>query len=90
MGPKESRTTTIAAQNILVTRSRALSRRGLRETSLSDIAGAAGLDRVSFYYYFQNKEAILAEVLQFALAESTASLRRIAEDDEARTKSCAA
>ncbi len=55
--------------------------RGLRETSLSDIAGAAGLDRASFYYYFQNKEAILAEVLQFALAESTATLRRIAEDD---------
>ena len=55
--------------------------KGLRETSLSDIAGAAGLDRASFYYYFQNKEAILAEVLQFALAESTATLRRIAEDD---------
>jgi TetR/AcrR family transcriptional regulator, cholesterol catabolism regulator len=55
--------------------------KGLRETSLGDIAGAAGLDRASFYYYFQNKEAILAEVLQFALAESMATLRRIAKDD---------
>jgi TetR/AcrR family transcriptional regulator, cholesterol catabolism regulator len=55
--------------------------KGLRDTSLSDIAGAAGLDRASFYYYFQNKEAILAEVLQFALTDSMATLGRIAEDD---------
>jgi AcrR family transcriptional regulator len=47
---------------------------------LSDIARAAGLDRASFYYYFQNKEAILAEVLRIALAESIDTMNRIAKN----------
>jgi AcrR family transcriptional regulator len=69
-------------KNILLQRAAELFHaKGLRETSLSDIAGAAGLDRASFYYYFENKEAVLAEVLRVSLAKSTTTLSRIAKYD---------
>ncbi|MFN2536808.1 MAG: helix-turn-helix domain-containing protein [Mycobacteriales bacterium] len=37
---------------------------GLAATSLADIATAAGMDRATIYYYFSNKEEVVAEVLR--------------------------
>jgi len=55
--------------------------RGLNETSLADIAAAAGLDRASIYYYFKNKEEVVAEVLREVLDASLAEHSRIARGD---------
>lgn len=51
---------------------------GISETSISDIAAAAGLDRATVYYYFPNKEAIVAEVVREAVIQSTASVAAVA------------
>jgi AcrR family transcriptional regulator len=37
---------------------------GFRKTTIEDIAQACGLERASVYYYFKNKDAILAEVVR--------------------------
>jgi AcrR family transcriptional regulator len=55
--------------------------RGLRETSLADIAAAGGIDRATIYYYFSNKEEIVAEVLREALTDTVAEHRRIAASE---------
>lgn len=55
--------------------------KGISETSLSDIAAAAGLDRATLYYYFPNKEQILAEVVRDAVTDSVAEIQRIATTD---------
>lgn len=52
---------------------------GLTKTSLADIAAAAGLDRASIYYYFSNKEEIIAEVLREVLTENLTEVTTIAK-----------
>ena len=54
---------------------------GISETSLSDIAAAAGLDRATIYYYFSNKEEIVAEVVREAVVHSTTAIAAIATGD---------
>jgi AcrR family transcriptional regulator len=53
-------------------------RRGVDETSLADIANAAGLDRATIYYYFSNKDEIVAEILREVLADGAKVLGDIA------------
>jgi AcrR family transcriptional regulator len=65
--------------SILKQAAEVLHERGLNETSLADIAGATGLDRASIYYYFKNKEEIVAELMREALLESVEELERIAK-----------
>jgi len=54
---------------------------GISETSVSDIAAAAGLDRATVYYYFPNKEAIVAEVVRDAVIQSSSAIAAIANSD---------
>jgi AcrR family transcriptional regulator len=54
---------------------------GISETSVSDIAAAAGLDRATVYYYFPNKEAIVAEVVREAVMQSTTAVAAIASSN---------
>lgn len=51
--------------------------RGRSETSLSDIAGAAGMDRANIYYYFANKDELLAEVLRVAIEKTSPAIQRV-------------
>jgi AcrR family transcriptional regulator len=57
---------------------RVMSRKGVTETTLGDIAQEAGTDRASIYYYVKGKEELLAEMLRSALTADTESFREIA------------
>jgi TetR/AcrR family transcriptional regulator, cholesterol catabolism regulator len=57
---------------------RVMSRKGVMETTLGDIAQEAGTDRASIYYYVNGKEELLAEMLRSALTADTESIREIA------------
>ena len=57
---------------------RVMSRKGVMETTLGDIAQEAGTDRASIYYYVKGKEELLAEMLRAALTANTESFREIA------------
>lgn len=51
-------------------------RLGLRKTTVSDLARAAGVAKGSFYLFFDSKEALLASILQ---EEETALRREVGE-----------
>ncbi len=55
-------------------------RLGLRKTTVSDLARAAGIAKGSFYLFFPSKEELLAEILQ----EEEADLRRELREQMAR------
>ncbi len=55
-----------------------MSRKGVIETTLGDIAQEAGTDRASIYYYVRGKEELLAEMLHSALTADTESFKEIA------------
>jgi TetR/AcrR family transcriptional regulator, cholesterol catabolism regulator len=61
---------------------RVMSRKGVKETTLGDIAAEAGTDRASIYYYVKGKEELLAEMLRSALTANTESFRAIAAGAE--------
>src|ERR1700734_1497253 len=56
---------------------RVMSRKGVTETTLGDIAREAGTDWASIYYYVTGKEELLAELLRSALTANTDSFREI-------------
>ena len=45
------------------------------ELSVADILGAAGVSRASFYFYFEGKHAVLAELVRSAVAEGHEAAR---------------
>jgi AcrR family transcriptional regulator len=61
---------------------RVMSRKGVKETTLGDIAAEAATDRASIYYYVKGKEELLAEMLRSALTANTESFRAIAAGSE--------
>ena len=56
---------------------RVMSRKGVKETTLGDIATEAGTDRASIYYYVKGKEELLAEMLRSALTANVEIFREI-------------
>lgn len=61
---------------------RVMSRKGVKETTLGDIAAEAGTDRASIYYYVKGKEELLAEMLRSALTADTESFLEIVAGSE--------
>jgi len=55
--------------------------RGLADTSIDDIAKAAGVDRASLYYYVASKRELFEEVVQDALVSNIEMAERIREKD---------
>jgi TetR/AcrR family transcriptional regulator, ethionamide resistance regulator len=55
---------------ILDATERLLADRGFESLSVADILGAAGVARGSFYFYFSNKHAVLAELVRRAVASA--------------------
>lgn len=55
---------------ILDATQRLLDARRFESLSVADILGAAGVSRGSFYFYFANKHAVLAELVRRAVADA--------------------
>lgn len=72
-------------QTILDSAIRLFSEQGYAGTSIADIANASGVQKSLIYYYFQNKEAILEEIvlgkLQVLIEQKKAYLNNPAESD---------
>jgi AcrR family transcriptional regulator len=67
---------------ILETAERLLAERSLREISVDDLAGGAGISRPTFYFYFASKEAVLLTLLDRLVeqARSGVALALLAND----------
>ena len=68
-GPGEPRETAPVRRELLATEvldkaAGLFATKGFAATSLKDVAEAVGLGRSSIYYYFPNKDALLAELIQ--------------------------
>lgn len=50
--------------------------------SIAEIAEEAGLSRASFYFYFASKQALLASLVDAAIAEFNASILIVADGDD--------
>lgn len=59
--------------------------KGLEETSMSDIAGAAGITRVSLYRYFPDQQTIIFEIAVRMLKKIALASDVIEENDIIRT-----
>jgi len=68
-------------QELVAAAARVMSRKGIHEMTLNDIALEAGSDRASIYYYVAGKEELLAEVLRDSSRENLAAFTAIAESD---------
>jgi len=72
---------------ILAIAARLFAEKGFKNTTVRDIADAAGILSGSLYHHFDSKESIVDELLQTFQAELFAGYDAvIASDDDARTK----
>ena len=55
--------------------------RGFEKTTTRDIASATGMNTSAIYYYFDDKESILYEILVRIMDKSLRRMREIAESD---------
>ena len=63
--PRKTESEKMARQAEIIDAAIALfARKPFRDTTMSDIARAAGLDQSSLYYWFKNKEELLEAILQ--------------------------
>lgn len=56
--------------------------KGFYETSMREVAEAAGIGKSTLYDYFPNKDAIIVYAIENSLAEVTRQAQRIIERDE--------
>ena len=62
--PPSSARRELLAEEVLDKAAALFAARGFAATSLKDVADAVGLSRSSIYYYYPNKEALLAELIR--------------------------
>src|SRR5467141_3193999 len=55
-------------------------RYGFKKTSMDDVAQAAGVSRQGLYLYFETKEVLFREALQYLVSHMISSARSTAED----------
>ena len=67
--------------NTIITATRDLLRRGV-VPSMSDVATAAGIGRVTLYSHFASREALLDAVVRQAMTETDRALSALALDDD--------
>ena len=60
-------------ESVLTATARLLGGRPFTEIAVSDILTAAGISRGSFYFYFDSKQAVLAELVRRAVAQGHAA-----------------
>lgn len=56
--------------------------KGYHNATMSELAQACGVRNALFYYYFKDKEDLMAEVLQFFRTRSTLKLKTLVEDQD--------
>lgn len=59
----------------------AISRYGIRRTTMSDIAGKAGISRQTLYTICSNKDEVLAKVIKFSANQTLANIMSEWEND---------
>ena len=65
---------------ILVAATAAFLRYGFKKTSMDDVAQAAGVSRQGLYLYFETKEVLFREALQYLVSHMISTARSVAED----------
>jgi AcrR family transcriptional regulator len=60
---------------------RLFSEKGFENTTTRDIAGAAGINNAALYYYFDNKEQILYQVLEEVIRTGLEKITEIEQSD---------
>lgn len=63
---------------------RLLSAGRFASASITEIADEAGLSRASFYFYFASKQALLANLVDTAIAEFNSSILIVADSDDSQ------
>jgi len=78
--PKEERRQQIlkAARDVFV-------KRGYHQTTIDDIVAAAGVARGTYYLYFEDKRAVLADLIDRFAAQITMAIQRITTDEVERS-----
>ena len=65
---------------ILVAASAIFLRYGFKKTSMDDVARAAGVSRQGLYLYFDTKDLLFREALQYLVSHMISTARSVAED----------
>ena len=65
---------------ILVAATTAFLRYGFKKTSMDDVAQAAGVSRQGLYLYFDTKDLLFREALQYLVSDYVTTARSLAED----------
>ncbi|BES64754.1 TetR/AcrR family transcriptional regulator [Gottschalkiaceae bacterium SANA] len=78
MGQKESKRN--IKEDILVVASELMMRKGVKETSLKDIANAVGISKGTLYYHFSSKDDMIFEIADKHLTEVTDRLGQWVEN----------
>jgi TetR/AcrR family transcriptional repressor of nem operon len=75
---RRSRLDTAATRTAIVTAASRLFRsNGISNVSVADVMGSLGLTVGGFYRHFESKDALVAEAIAFASAETTAALASV-------------
>ncbi|WP_375398526.1 TetR/AcrR family transcriptional regulator [uncultured Sphingomonas sp.] len=77
--PSSSARRELLAEEVLDKAAALFAARGFAATSLKDVADAVGLSRSSIYYYYPNKEALLAELIRGVTLPIATMLREVGE-----------
>ena len=77
--PPSSARRELLAEDVLDKAAALFAARGFAATSLKDVADAVGLSRSSIYYYYPNKEALLAELIRGVTLPIATMLREVGE-----------
>ena len=77
--PSSSARRELLAEEVLDKAAALFAARGFAATSLKDVADAVGLSRSSIYYYYPNKEALLAELIRGVTLPIANMLREVGE-----------
>ena len=67
---------------ILVAATAAFLRYGFKKTSMDDVARAAGVSRQGLYLYFDKKDVLFREALQYLVSYYVSTARLVAEDGD--------
>jgi len=74
-------------EEILIAARSAFAKYGIAKITLEDIANECGLKKTALYYYFKNKDEILAEMITDAILEMQKIVRdRVAKGETAKEK----
>ena len=65
---------------ILVAATAAFLRYGFKKTSMDDVAQAAGVSRQGLYLYFETKDVLFREALQYLVSHMISTARSVADD----------